>query len=160
MPAVIQWKDRSQLADLLSLAAGIRWSENRSGEETEGAGDRERQVEKGGCRPDAGQADPEGGSGGKLLSPERRRRCVDRVLGVLGVSERRACKVLKQPRSSQRYEPVPSEEGKALTEDIISLASEYGRYGYRRITALLRRKGWHVNHKKVERIWVAAATRA
>jgi transposase InsO family protein len=60
---------------------------------------------------------------------------------------------LKQPRSSQRYEPVPPEEGKALTEDITSLASEYGRYGYRRITALLRRKGWQVNHKKVERIW-------
>jgi len=75
------------------------------------------------------------------------------VLGIFGVSERRACKILKQPRSSQRYEPVPSDEGKALTEDIISLASEYGRYGYRRIAALLRRKGWQVNHKKVERIW-------
>ncbi|MCH8869566.1 MAG: transposase [Chloroflexi bacterium] len=60
---------------------------------------------------------------------------------------------MKQSRSSQRYEPVPSEQDKALTEDIISLASEYGRYGYRRITALLRRKGWQVNHKKVERIW-------
>ncbi len=61
--------------------------------------------------------------------------------------------MLRQPRSSQRYEPVPSEQGKALTDDIIALASEYGRYGYRRIAALLRRKGWQVNHKKVERIW-------
>ena len=72
---------------------------------------------------------------------------------AVNVSERKACKVLKQPRSSQRYESVPSEEGKALTEDIIALASLYGRYGYRRITALLRRNGWQVNHKKVERIW-------
>jgi len=40
-----------------------------------------------------------------------------------------------------------------LTANIVSLASEYGRYGYRRITALLRRDGWGVNHKRVERIW-------
>jgi putative transposase len=40
-----------------------------------------------------------------------------------------------------------------LTRRIIELAKEYGRYGYRRITALLRREGWRVNHKRVERIW-------
>lgn len=40
-----------------------------------------------------------------------------------------------------------------LTKAIIDLATEYGRYGYRRVTALLHRQGWHVNHKRVERIW-------
>ena len=40
-----------------------------------------------------------------------------------------------------------------LTAAIIHLASQYGRYGYRRVTALLRVEGWHVNHKRVERIW-------
>ncbi len=40
-----------------------------------------------------------------------------------------------------------------LTQTIVDLASEYGRYGYRRVTALLRARGWHVNHKRVERIW-------
>ena len=45
----------------------------------------------------------------------------------------------------------PDEE--ALTADIIALASQYGRYGYRRITALLRDAGWVVNVKRVERIW-------
>ena len=40
-----------------------------------------------------------------------------------------------------------------LTTAIIDLATEYGRYGYRRVTALLNRQGWHVNHKRVERIW-------
>ena len=40
-----------------------------------------------------------------------------------------------------------------LTQRITELACEYGRYGYRRITALLRAEGWHVNHKRVERIW-------
>jgi putative transposase len=47
---------------------------------------------------------------------------------------------------------IPDNE-EFLTRDIVSLASEYGRYGYRRITALLRDRGWHVNHKRVERIW-------
>ncbi len=41
----------------------------------------------------------------------------------------------------------------ALTEDIIKLATKYGRYGYKRITALLRVQGWVVNHKRVERLW-------
>jgi transposase InsO family protein len=40
-----------------------------------------------------------------------------------------------------------------LTAAIIELAGQYGRYGYRRVTALLRQDGWHVNHKRVERIW-------
>ena len=72
---------------------------------------------------------------------------------ALKVSERKACKVLRQPRSSQRYESVGSDDEKPLREDIIALASEYGRYGYRRITALLQDRGWQVNHKRVERIW-------
>ena len=71
----------------------------------------------------------------------------------MGVSERRACKVLDLPRSTHRYEPIPVEDEQGLTEEIVELASRYGRYGYRRITALLRMDGWDVNHKRVERIW-------
>ncbi len=41
----------------------------------------------------------------------------------------------------------------ALTRAIIELASEYGRYGYRRMTALLRQQGWEVNPERLERIW-------
>jgi transposase InsO family protein len=41
----------------------------------------------------------------------------------------------------------------ALTREIVALASEYGRYGYRRITALLRNRGWHVGKDRVQRIW-------
>ena len=75
------------------------------------------------------------------------------VCGVLGVSERRACRVLGQPRSTQRHR-VPLSEGETrLVSRIVELAKTYGRYGYRRITALLHREGWRVNHKKVERIW-------
>jgi len=69
------------------------------------------------------------------------------------VSERRACQVLAQPRSTQRRPLCLSDEERRLTDRITQLASLYGRYGYRRITALLRHEGWQVNHKRVERIW-------
>ena len=69
------------------------------------------------------------------------------------VSERRACTVLRQPRATQRYAPIERDDERSLTRRIIELAAAYGRYGYRRITAMLRREGWAVNHKRVERIW-------
>jgi transposase InsO family protein len=75
------------------------------------------------------------------------------VLDTLDVSERRVCKVLGQPRSTQRYQPRAADDEPRLVARIIALAKKYGRYGYRRITALLRREGWRVNHKRVERIW-------
>jgi putative transposase len=62
--------------------------------------------------------------------------------------------VLGQARATQRHVSILTSEEKQLTKDIIELATKYGRYGYRRITALLNdQKGWHVNHKRVERIW-------
>ena len=69
------------------------------------------------------------------------------------MSERRVCRVLGQHRSTQRKQPRGAEDEEALTEDIIALAKQYGRYGYRRVTALLHVAGWSVNHKRVERIW-------
>ena len=71
----------------------------------------------------------------------------------LGVSERRACRVLDQARSTQRHGPKQREDEASLTEQIIALAGEYGRYGYRRITAMLPAEGGRPNHKRVERIW-------
>jgi putative transposase len=88
-----------------------------------------------------------------VISPARRRQLVDHVQGQMDVSERRACRVLKQPRSTQRYQTRQADDEEQLTARIIVLASDYGRYGYRRITALLRNEGWEVNHKRVERIW-------
>ena len=69
------------------------------------------------------------------------------------MSERRACPVLGQVRAVQRYAPIERDDEDALTRRIVALASVYGRYGTPRITALLRREGWIVNHKRVERIW-------
>ena len=71
----------------------------------------------------------------------------------LQFSERRVCFVLEQPRSTQRQEPVYSDGEARLREEITKLACQYGRYGYRRITALLHNDRWRVNHKRVERIW-------
>ncbi len=74
-------------------------------------------------------------------------------MAKLGVSERLACRVLGQHRSTQRKVPVGRADEADLTADIIELATRYGRYGYRRITALLHTAGWAVNVKRVERIW-------
>ena len=74
-------------------------------------------------------------------------------MAKLGVSERRACRVVGQARSTQRRRPKVRDDEDALTRRIIQLATCYGRYGYRRITGLLKREGWRVNHKRVERIW-------
>jgi transposase InsO family protein len=79
---------------------------------------------------------------------------VEEVRGKLGISERRACRVLGQVRSAQRYEPKVADDEARLTQRIIALAEKYGRYGYRRITGeLVEKEGWRVNHKRVERIW-------
>ena len=67
---------------------------------------------------------------------------------MLTVSERRACRVLGQVKRTQRYTPRVADEEAVLTAKIVSLASAYGRYGYRRIMALLSAEGW-----RVERIW-------
>lgn len=75
------------------------------------------------------------------------------ALGPDRVSERRACKVLGQCRSTQRRGPaVPGDEPR-LVARMTELACEYGRYGYRRVAALLRAEGFEVNHKRVERLW-------
>jgi transposase InsO family protein len=71
----------------------------------------------------------------------------------LGVPERTACRVLGQHRSIQRKLARTADDEAALTADIVALARRHGRHGYRRITALLRRAGWQVNRKRVERIW-------
>ncbi len=87
------------------------------------------------------------------MGPSRRRQCVEHVKAIFGVSERRACKVLGHLRSTRRNKPSLVEDEKALTEEIVEPASQFGRNGSRRIIAFLRQNGWHVNHKRVERIW-------
>ena len=69
------------------------------------------------------------------------------------MSERRACQVLGQSRSTQRRQPQVPDDEPRLVRRMVELATQYGRYGYRRVTALLQREDWRVNHKRVERLW-------
>ena len=80
-------------------------------------------------------------------------RHVRNALGRDRVSQRRACRVLGQPRSTQRRVPHVADDEPRLVKRMIELASQYGRYGYRLITGLLRNEGWKVNHKRIERLW-------
>jgi putative transposase len=75
------------------------------------------------------------------------------VRSQLQVSERRACLVVGQPRATQRRRLKVRDDEAALTADIVKLATQYGRYGYRRIRQMLVAKGWRVNVKRVYRIW-------
>jgi putative transposase len=73
------------------------------------------------------------------------------TLGRDVVSERRACRVLGQAKNTQRRKACVADDQPQLMKRIIWMASEYGRYGYRRIAAQLRAEGWSVNHKRAER---------
>ena len=75
------------------------------------------------------------------------------VIKKQGHSERRICNALGISRNTVRYEPQPRADETALTSSILRLAGEYGRYGYRRIHALLQSEGWSVGHGRVMRIW-------
>ena len=69
------------------------------------------------------------------------------------MSERHACQLVKQPRGTQRYQPTQRDDEDALTRATIALASQYGRFGYRRITVELQTAGWNVGKDRIERVW-------
>lgn len=69
------------------------------------------------------------------------------------MTERRACRVLSVNRTAFRYEPVRLADEDEVRAEIIELACNYGRVGYRMVTAMMRNKGRRINHKRVERIW-------
>ncbi len=75
------------------------------------------------------------------------------VVEELSVSERRACRVIGQIRSTQRYQALPNPEQEKLRERVVALATEYGRYGYRQVTNLLNMEGWLVGKDRVYTIW-------
>jgi transposase InsO family protein len=78
---------------------------------------------------------------------------VTQVRQRLPISERRACRVLGQARTTQRHPPTSAADEARLVARLVELATQYGRYGYRRVTAVLRGEGWPVNHKRVARLW-------
>lgn len=87
------------------------------------------------------------------MSPTRRRAAVEHVQRSCGVSQRRACEVLNQSRSSQRYQPVVSDDEAPLVKRMLELVREFPRFGYRQIGRLLRNEGFVVNNKRIYRLW-------
>jgi putative transposase len=102
--------------------------------------------------PHAGKTDPDGYRGGKLLSPVRRHFAVQHARDK-GLSERHACRLTGQWHTTQRYEPTQVDDEDRLTQLILALAGQYGRFGNRRITGMLKLAGWKVGKDRVQRIW-------
>lgn len=89
-----------------------------------------------------------------MVTADQRRQAVRFLQEWFAVSERRACRVLGQQRSTQRQAPKKAKEGEEwLVARMLELVGLHPRYGYRRIWALLRREGWRINRKRVQRLW-------
>lgn len=88
-----------------------------------------------------------------MVGPTARRQAVRYLLDRGACSQRRACRLVGWPRSVYRREPQRPQQDRALRQELHRLAGQHPRYGYRRIPALLRRAGWVVNHKQVQRLW-------
>jgi transposase InsO family protein len=88
-----------------------------------------------------------------MVSPSARRRAAAYLVRRYKVSERRACSVVGQHRSTQRYRPLVPEDEARLVAAMNALAERYPRWGYRSIAKLLRDDGWPVNVKRIERLW-------
>jgi putative transposase len=87
------------------------------------------------------------------VSPARKREAVVKLVDKFATSERRACRVLKQSRSSQRRKAKRRDDEAALARRMRELVRQRPRFGYRRIAALLRREGWRANPKRIYRLW-------
>lgn len=95
-----------------------------------------------------------------MVSPHRRREAVCVLQRRLGISERRACEITGQHRSTQRYEPKPAADDQALRRALRRVSRDHKRWGYRRAHGyLVNEKGWCVNRKRVQRVWREAGLR-
>jgi len=86
------------------------------------------------------------------VSPQAKRYAVQHLVAEEDYSQRRACQLVGISRSSARYSPKPRSGETAFKEQVRQLANRHPNYGYRRITAILRREGSPINHKRVQRI--------
>jgi transposase InsO family protein len=94
-----------------------------------------------------------------VVTARQRRQAVQWLCERFDVSQRHACRLLRQHRSTQRQKAKKTkdayEEEERLTRRMLELVRQHPRYGYRRVWALLRREGWRVNRKRVYRLWRA-----
>jgi len=88
-----------------------------------------------------------------VVSPTRRREAVNHLQTTFETSERRACRVINQPRSTQRFKGTKPATDRPLVKAIKAVATRLPRAGYRTVTKHLIRDGWVINEKKVHRLW-------
>src|SRR5688572_6554954 len=117
-----------------------------------GAGDRASQEARGRAPP--GQADAPGHRKKKVVTPTQQRAAADYLVDKHGMSQRRICRVMGRSRSTVRYRPTAPAEEPKLIREIKRLARRHPRFGYRRIHALLVRRGWTLNIKRAHRLWL------
>ena len=143
----------------VSEATYLRWRNQYGGMKAEEAKrlkelEEENQASQGDrCRIDAGQPHAEARRGKKLVSPSRKRAATEDLQGEFSVSERRACEVLDQPRSTQRYESKPRDDEPALVKQMLEVARRRPRWGYRRVAWALRQEEWRASDARVYRLW-------
>ncbi len=87
------------------------------------------------------------------MSPQRRRRAVLMLQDRLGLSERRACRYIGQPRSTQRREPAVAQDDAALRAELKAFSRKRPRWGYRQAHQHLLEQGWAINRKRTQRLW-------
>ena len=137
------------------MAQEVRGSGTAAAFRDEGPEEGKRAAQENCCGSSVGQIDPEGELGSfkaESLTRDHLRQAVIHTRQKLNTSERRTCAVLGVARSSLHYQ-AKAQDDDALRLAMIRLAKQYGRYGYRKVTELLRMEGWRVNHKKIERLW-------
>jgi putative transposase len=88
-----------------------------------------------------------------MVSPSQRRRVAVMLQDRLGLSQRRACQIVRQHRSTQRHQPENPDPDQDLRRRLRDFARHHPRWGYRRAHAVLRREGHVLNRKKVQRLW-------
>ncbi len=144
------------------MAQPVRRPRGRRRQTIEGSRARKRHPEKASRRGRVGESGVERGRQGKLLTPECRRAAVAHLMSVLEVSERFACRVTGQHRSTQRHPPAsqtPTDPDSALRDWLRTWARNHPRQGFRRAYHDARAEGWTVNHKKIQRLWRAEGLR-
>ena len=144
---------RDQRGDVLWLEVEVRRHGCERGAAAEGDGRREPPSEAAGGGAEPARRGAEGSDPKKRLELAGLREEVAFVSVEFRLSERTACKLLGVERSSYRYEPRP-DRNIELREELVKLARQKPRYGYRRLHALLRRRGHEVNVKRVYRLYV------
>ena len=88
-----------------------------------------------------------------MVGPARKREAVAHLVEECDASQRRACKVVRQPRSTNRYAPKRSDEEDRLKRRIKEISDAEPRWGYRTAASQLRRESWRINDKRVQRLW-------